>query len=45
MINLYYKQGLSTNEIAKLAGCKTAKSVGDKIKLSGLSLRTSAETT
>lgn len=42
MIKLY-KEGSSTGEIAKLAGYKTAKSVGDKLKKAGVSLRTSTE--
>lgn len=42
MIELY-KNGSSTSEIAKLSGFKTAKSVGDKLKKAGVTLRTSKE--
>lgn len=42
MIDLY-NRGLSTSEIAKLTNYKTAKSIGDKLKQSGLILRTSSE--
>lgn len=40
-----YATGLSTGQIAKLIGYKTAKSVGDKMKTAGYKLRTSQETT
>jgi hypothetical protein len=38
-----YSKGFSTNEIAKLAGFKTGKSISDKLKASGFMLRTSHE--
>lgn len=39
-----YEKGYSTTKIAHLAGYKTAKSIGDKLKANGVRLRTSAET-
>jgi hypothetical protein len=43
MIRLYEK-GWSTGDIAKIAGYKTPKSIGDKLKAAGITLRTSKET-
>ena len=42
MKNLYL-DGHSANEIAKMAGYKTAKSISDKLKKAGVQMRTSAE--
>ena len=42
MKRLYFA-GYSAGKIAKMAGCKTTKSVSDRLKKAGVQMRTSRE--